>query len=61
VTGATGPVEDTDPRRWRVLALLAVAELLGMSLWFTGSAIAPQLRDQWALSGSQVGWLTTDG
>lgn len=59
MTGATGPVEDTDPRRWRVLALLAVAELLGMSLWFTGSAIAPQLRDQWALSGSQVGWLTT--
>ena len=59
MTGATGPVEDTDPRRWRVLALLAVAELLGMSLWFTGSAIAPQLRDQWVLSGSQVGWLTT--
>jgi MFS family permease len=59
VTNPTEPAEDTDPRRWRVLALLAVAELLGMSLWFTGSAIAPQLRDQWVLSGSQVGWLTT--
>ncbi len=42
-----------------MLALLAVAELLGMSLWFAGSAVAPQLRDRWALSGSQVGWLTT--
>jgi len=30
-----------------------------MSLWFTGSAIAPQLQQHWALSGSQVGWLTT--
>ncbi|HEU4996475.1 MAG TPA: MFS transporter [Gemmatimonadaceae bacterium] len=50
---------DTDPGRWRLLALLAVAELLGMSLWFTGSAVAPQLQQQWALSGSQVAWLTT--
>jgi MFS family permease len=42
-----------------MLALLAVAELLGMSLWFAGSAVAPQLRARWALSGSEVGWLTT--
>ena len=50
---------DTDPRRWRVLALLALAELLGMSLWFAGNAIAPQLQERWSLTGSQVGWLTT--
>jgi MFS family permease len=50
---------DHDPRRWRVLSLLALAELLGMSLWFSGSAVAPQLQERWALSGSQVGWLTT--
>src|SRR5437016_8055712 len=42
-----------------MLSLLAVAELLGMSLWFAGSAIGPQLQTRWALSGSQVGWLTT--
>lgn len=30
-----------------------------MSLWFAGSAIAPQLQERWSLSGSQVGWLTT--
>ncbi len=46
-------------RKWRVLALLSVAELLGMSLWFTASAVAPELRDQWALSASQAGGLTT--
>ena len=42
-----------------MLALLAVAELLGMSLWFTGSAVAPILQAQWHLTGEQVGWLTT--
>src|SRR5437773_5130912 len=50
---------DTDPRRWRMLGLLATAELLGMSLWFAGSAIGPQLQERWTLTGSQVGWLTT--
>jgi MFS family permease len=42
-----------------MLALLALAELLGMSLWFAGSAVAPQLRESWLLSDSQVAWLTT--
>lgn len=42
-----------------MLALLACAELLGMSLWFAGSAAAPLVRAQWALTDSQVGWLTT--
>jgi len=50
---------DHDPFRWRMLAILAIAELLGMSLWFAGSAIAPQLQQRWGLNGSQVGWLTT--
>ena len=50
---------DHAPERWRMLLLLALAELLGMSLWFAGSAIAPQLQERWSLSGSQVGWLTT--
>jgi MFS family permease len=50
---------DQDPRRWRLLALIALAELLGMSVWFTGSAVASQLSAQWALDGAQVGWLTT--
>ena len=50
---------DSDPRRWRMLVMLGLAELLGMSLWFAGTAIAPQLQERWSLSGSQVGWLTT--
>lgn len=46
-------------RAWSTLALLAVAELMGMSLWFTASALSPELAAQWGLSEAQAGWLTT--
>jgi MFS family permease len=52
-------VRDTDPRRWRILLLLATAELLGMSVWFAASAVATQLAAPWALSRSETAWLTT--
>jgi len=50
--------DDTDPRRWRMLGILALAELLGMSLWFAASAVSAQLGARWALSTSEIGWLT---
>ncbi|MGH7500883.1 MAG: MFS transporter [Longimicrobiales bacterium] len=46
-------------KRWTILALLATAELLGMSLWFTASAVAPQLQALWGLETGQASWLTT--
>jgi MFS family permease len=52
----------TDPegkRRWYILILLAMAELMGMSLWFTASAVSSQLQILWNLDSGQVGWLTT--
>ena len=49
---------DTSPERWRLLGLLAIAELLGMALWFAGSASAPQLSAMWSLSSAEVAWLT---
>ncbi|MFN2399602.1 MAG: MFS transporter [Gemmatimonadaceae bacterium] len=52
-------VRSAVPGQWRMLGILAVAELLGMSLWFAGSAIAPQLSMRWNLSVDQAGWLTT--
>ena len=42
-----------------MLALLATAELLGMSLWFTASAVAPRLSETWDLTAAQAGSLTT--
>lgn len=56
--GSQAAAEDTDPRRWRMLLLLAWAELLGMSLWFAASAVAPQLGARWHLTSSSLGWLT---
>lgn len=50
---------DRAPERWRVLTLLSVAELLGMALWFSASAVAAPLAAAWDLSTSQSGWLTT--
>jgi MFS family permease len=44
--------------RWRALALLAFAELFGMSLWFSASAVVPALRMEWNLTASSVSWLT---
>ena len=44
---------------WSTLVLLSVAELMGMSLWFTASALSPELAAQWGLSEGQAGWLTT--
>jgi MFS family permease len=41
-----------------MLALLSTAMLLGMSEWFTASAVAPELQARWGLSAGQVGWLT---
>jgi MFS family permease len=41
-----------------MLTLLALGLLLGMSEWFTASAVAPELRARWDLSSAQVGWLT---
>lgn len=68
VASAEGTREDTAPgpapqgdsgRAWRMLALLALAELLGMSLWFVGSAAAPQLSARWALTAGEAGGLAT--
>ncbi|MES2306182.1 MAG: MFS transporter [Gemmatimonadota bacterium] len=43
--------------RWRQLALLAVVQVLGMSVWFAGSAVAPVLAAKLSLSPGETGWL----
>jgi MFS family permease len=50
---------DQHPMRWRTLALLSVAELLGMSLWFAASAVSGPLGARWSLTPAETGWLTT--
>ncbi len=42
----------------RVLWLIAAAELLAMSLWFSGTAVLPQLARQWQAGLGVTSWLT---
>ncbi|MGI9627023.1 MAG: MFS transporter [Longimicrobiales bacterium] len=41
------------------MVLVGVAELLGMSLWFTASSVAGELGAKWSLGTESAGWLTT--
>jgi MFS family permease len=50
------PVEETQSRR--ALFLLSIAELLAMSLWFTGTAVLPQVTTMWHSGLAMGAWLT---
>ena len=52
------PDRDAGSQRARQLALLAVVELLAMGLWFSASAVAPELRIEWGLGDAGAAWLT---
>ena len=45
-------------KKWRAVVLIATAVVLALSLWFAGSAVAPQLTEEWSLTPSQVSWVT---
>ena len=47
-----------DSGRWRMLALVGVAELFAMTLWFSASAVGPELAALWSLSEAETAWLT---
>ena len=44
--------------KWRNIAFIALAELLAMTLWFSASAVVPQLALEWGISDAQKAWLT---
>jgi MFS family permease len=44
--------------KWRILVVLSIAELLGMALWFSASAVTPTLAAEWHLSDAGKAWLT---
>ena len=45
-------------RKWTQVGLLAVAVLLAMTVWFSASAVVPQLTSEWSLSDAGKSWLT---
>ncbi len=46
------------PRQRRALATIATAQLFALTLWFSASAVAPQLKVVWGLSSAQSTGLT---
>lgn len=50
----TGEIEG----KWRILLLLALAELLAMGVWFSASAVVPALTTTWNLDEGSRAWLT---
>ncbi|HEU4367418.1 MAG TPA: MFS transporter [Methylomirabilota bacterium] len=44
--------------RWRQLALLSLAELLALCVWFSAAAVLPALRREWALGDGGAAGLT---
>jgi MFS family permease len=56
---AAWPQPDEENARWVMLAVLALVQLLGMSLWFTASATAAQLAELWHLEPGTAAGMTT--
>jgi MFS family permease len=42
----------------RAVGLISLTEFLGMSVWFSASAVVPALREAWGLAASGQAWLT---
>lgn len=57
-TAAGGATSAGRITKWRALGLVAVAELLAMSLWFSATAAAPELAAEWGLTAGETAWLT---
>ncbi|MBU9711355.1 MFS transporter [Evansella tamaricis] len=47
------------PGSWRALVWIGLAEICALSLWFSASVIAPELRQVWNLSSNLEVWLST--
>jgi predicted MFS family arabinose efflux permease len=59
VPGPPGPDEPAGGRgRWAALVWLALTTLLGMSTWFSGTAVVQALREEWSLTPAGAAGLT---
>jgi len=47
-----------DRHRWSVLGILCLAVVLSLTTWFSATAITPELKAVWHLSGPIEAWLT---
>lgn len=54
------PLDDSERPAGQHRALLVIAggQLLALTLWFSASAVAPQLEEAWNITSGQTAWLT---
>ncbi|UCD23150.1 MAG: MFS transporter [Gemmatimonadota bacterium] len=52
------PTTATDPNKWPHLIAISIACLLGMSPWFSATAVVPALMDYWDIGSGEAAWLT---
>jgi MFS family permease len=48
-----------DIKRWSALIWISIAELFALSLWFSASAILPELKEAWSLKEASSAWVTS--
>ena len=58
VIAQTGKPAVVRATAWRMLAALAIAELCGMTLWFSATAVTPVLVDELRMPPDRAAWLT---
>lgn len=58
MTATPSAAEATAAARVRVLLVLSAAELLGMAVWFSATAVIPALSLEWQLDDAGRSWLT---
>jgi MFS family permease len=46
-------------KHWKALWLISLAELFALSIWFSASAILPELKETWNLSSFSSAWVTS--
>jgi MFS family permease len=49
---------ETPAEAWGQLVVIAIAEFLGMTLWFSATAVTPSLARELQMTASQSSWLT---
>src|SRR5262245_59359972 len=61
-TGATGATSATGAASasgaWRTLAVVSLEQFLGMTLWFSATAVTPLLIEHFEIAPSHAPWLT---
>ena len=43
---------------WKILAVVSLAQFLGMTLWFSATAVTPLLVEQFQIAPNHAAWLT---